>query len=175
MVDYNSMISSRSYISVGPLTGIIFKIRFWITRMFCLGTDAKILALFLLPLLLLRLTVLTSPLNEWLRKYLRLDLGWVVSPVVDVLEKVITHTGYIVTYYWTWWFVHYLEQDSNYTSTIGKMARNPLIPFDLIEFYQVLISGNDPRFEFVKSNILCLKIEDYYRERQIRNGLVPQF
>jgi hypothetical protein len=118
---------------------------------------------------------LNSNVLNWINKVVPHSVDKVWSVLWDVYIKVLIAVSSKLTYYWVWWLLYYLEKDTNFNETLKKMSRNILVPLDMPEFYRVLVYANDERFEMVKSNIQCFKFEEFYRARQIRNGMVPQF
>lgn len=146
-----------------------------ITDIFYFGSDAHLIAKVGYPLTFWGMGFLDSKPCTWLEKKLHFKVEWLWGPLLDTVIFLVECIGTARMYYWIRWLQHYIKEDTNFNETMIKMARNPLVPYDMTEFYRILIYGNDPRFEFVKENSFCIHIEDMYRKRQIRNGLVPQF
>jgi hypothetical protein len=165
----------KSLININPFSHSTSYFKQLITDWFYIGSDAQLLAIVAAPMMFWGMDFLGSKPCTWIKKNLKFNIEWIWYPLFDALMFLMSHIGKLRTYYWVWWFAYYIEKDTNFNETMRKIASNPLVPYDMTEFYRILIYGNDDRFEFVKENILSIKIEKMYRDRQIRNGLVPQF
>ena len=170
MNQYREMVMSRPSDLEGTTGLLIFQIKFALSKILCLGSDAKISSAMLVPALLLLIQV-----DVWMESHLKVNVHCITDPLYEAYAAVINLIACSVTYYWGLWIVHYLKHDTDYHTTVKRMTRNILVPLDMTGFYRVMIWGNDPTMEFVRETVKHLQFYDEYRERQIRNGLTPQF
>lgn len=170
MNQYYDMVMSRPF-NLDDTTGpLILRIKFVLSKILCLGSDAKILAYLGTPVLLFLLSV-----DTWTEKRLRIGVKGITTLLFNAYMVIVRLIACSVTYYWGLWIVHYLKHDTDYHTTVKNMTRNILVPLDMPGFYRVMIWGGDPTTEFVRDAVKSLQFYDEYRERQIRNGLTTQF
>jgi hypothetical protein len=170
MNQYREMVMSRPF-DLDDTTGpMILRIKFALSKILCLGSDAKISSAMLVPALFLLIQV-----DVWMESHLKINVHCITDPLYTAYAAVVNLIACSVTYYWGLWIVHYLKHDTDYHITVKKMTRNILVPLDMTGFYRVMVWGNDPTTEFVREVVKSLQFYDEYRERQIRNGHTLQF
>lgn len=172
---YYNMAMRQAFNYEGPIDLIIFRIKFYLSKILCLGSDARIYAALSLPVLLLTIRMDTSKIAVWLEGHFRIRISTITGVAFKIYLFIVRMIASSVTYYWCQWMAYYLNHDTDYHTTINKITKNPIVPLDMIGFYKALVWGNDPIFEFVKDTAISLQLSEEYRSRQTRNGLVPQF
>jgi len=174
-ISYQSQLVNEKSFHYVSGNAIVLWVKFFITKIFCLGSDSRLLAKGGFNVLIVSSDLLNSNVLNWINKAAPHSVDKIWSVLWDAYIMVLGAVSSKLTYYWVWWLLYYLEKDTNFNETLKKMSRNILVPMDMPEFYRVLVYANDERFEMVKSNIQSFKFEEFYRARQIRNGMVPQF
>jgi len=170
MNQYYDMVMERPFDLEGTAGLLIFQTKFALSKILCLGSDARVSTAMLVPVLLLLIRV-----DIWMESHLKVNVHCVTDPLYGTYSAVVNQIACSVTYYWARCLEHYLKHDTNYYTTMRKMTRNILVPLDMSGFYRVMIWGGDPTTEFVRKTVKDFQLYDEYCDRQIRNGLTPQF
>ena len=170
MSQYYEMVMFRPFDLDDTTGSMILRIKLVLSKVLCLGSDARILITMLTPILLLLIHV-----DAWMESRLKTNIHCITDPLYSAYAAVINLIACSVTYYWGRCLEHYLKHDTNYHTTVRKMTRNILVPLDMSGFYRVMIWGGDPTTEFVRKIVKDFNLYSEYCDRQVRNGLTPQF
>jgi hypothetical protein len=172
---YKSLYSPESMKRLVSLSPIVCSIKFFVSMCLYLGVDVMFQMKCAIPVMGIASKLASVKTLKWINRHTHRSLSKIWETLWIAYSAVTCWVSIRLTHYWVWWFVQYLVKDNSFQETMDKIYRNPLVPLDMADFYRILIYGNDNRYEFVKENIIHFKLIDMYRDRQIRNGLVPQF
>jgi hypothetical protein len=173
--EMKSLISDSSFIDFGIGAKTTYRIKLFVTKIFALGNDAVFICRANTPAILFGCWLLNSRPVKWLQNHTFIKPENIWSALWPAYGWVVRVISKSISTYWALWLWHYLRTDRDYQATILRMARNPMVPLDLVNFYRILVYGDSHLYGMVKGNTISFGLTDEYRDRQIRNGMAPQF